>query len=231
MRLLVVEDDAKLADLVARALRRDGYAVDLADNGQDALWMATETDYDAVVLDVMIPAPDGFAVVRELRTRQRWAPVLLLTARDAVPDRITGLDAGADDYLTKPFAIGELSARVRALTRRAPQERPSVLRIGDLECDPALHEVRRGDTTVPLSPTEFALLLELMRNSPNPCSRTHLIEHVWDVAFDANSNVIDVYIGYLRDKIDRPFGQKSIETVRGVGYRICPPDPPDPPVT
>jgi two-component system OmpR family response regulator len=226
MRLLVVEDDPKLADLLARALRRDGYAVDLTDNGQDALWMATENDYDAVVLDVMIPAPDGFTVVRELRARERWAPVLLLTARDAVPDRITGLDAGADDYLTKPFAIGELAARVRALTRRVAQERPSVLKVGDLVCDPALHEVHRGDTPVNLSPTEFSLLVELMRNSPTPCSRTHLIEHVWDFAFDASSNVIDVYIGYLRDKLDRPFGQRSIETVRGVGYRIRPPDPP-----
>ncbi len=228
MRLLVVEDDPKLADLLGRALRRDGYAVDLADNGQDALWMATENDYDAVVLDVMIPAPDGFAVVREMRARERWAPVLLLTARDAIPDRITGLDAGADDYLTKPFAIGELSARVRAMTRRGMPERPTVLRVGDLECDPALHEVRRAGQQIPLSPTEFSLLAELMRNSPNPCTRTYLIEHVWDFAFDASSNVIDVYIGYLRDKVDRPFGVAGIETVRGVGYRIRPPDPPNP---
>jgi two-component system OmpR family response regulator len=216
----LVEDDERLADMLLRALRREGYAVDVATTGEDALWFGTENDYDAVVLDVMIPPPDGFAVLRALRQRRRWAPVLLLTARDGVDDRITGLDAGADDYLTKPFALGELAARVRALTRRAPRERPVVLQVGDLRLDPATHEVSRGATAVPLSPTEFALLQELMRNPGLPLTRRHLIEHVWDFAFDSASNVVDVYIGYLRDKVDRPFGTASIETVRGVGYRI-----------
>ncbi len=220
MRLLVVEDDERLADMLARALRRDGYAVDLAATGPDALWLGTENDYDAIVLDVMIPAPDGFAVVRALRERGRWAPVLLLTARDGVQDRITGLDAGADDYLTKPFAVGELTARVRALTRRAPQERPAVLAVGDLRLDPSTRTVSRGEVEVATSPTEYALLLELMRHAERPLTRTHLIEHVWDFAFDSTSNVVDVYIGYLRDKLDRPFGTASIQTVRGVGYRI-----------
>lgn len=220
VRLLLVEDDERLADMLLRALRRDGYAVDLAVTGEEAIWHGTEHDYDAIVLDVMIPPPDGFAVVRTLRQRGRWAPVLLLTARDGVNDRIHGLDAGADDYLTKPFAVGELAARVRALTRRVPQERPAVLAVGDLGLDPATREVCRGSTGVSLSPTEYALLLELMRHAERPLTRTHLIEHVWDFAFDPTSNVVDVYIGYLRDKVDRPFGRASIETVRGVGYRI-----------
>jgi two-component system OmpR family response regulator len=225
VRLLLVEDDERLADMLLRALRREGYAVDLATNGQDALWYGTENEYDAVVLDVMIPPPDGFTVIRTLRERKRWAPVLLLTARDGVDDRIAGLDAGADDYLTKPFALGELAARVRALTRRAPQERPVTLQVGDLRLDPTTHDVYRGDTPVKLSPTEYALLLELMRNAGRPLTRTHLIGHVWDFAFEGSSNVVDVYIGYLRDKLDRPFGTASIETVRGVGYRIVGGDP------
>lgn len=224
MRLLVVEDDAALADLLRRALLRDGYAVDVAGDGQDALWYATENDYDAVVLDVMIPAPDGFAVVRTLRERGRWMPILMLTARDAVRDRIHGLDTGADDYLVKPFAMGELAARVRALVRRAPHERPVALTVGDLMLDPVTHVVSRAGERVDLSPKEFSLLHELMRHPGVPLTRTQLIEHVWDFAYDGTSNVVDVYIRYLRDKVDRPFGRQSITTVRGMGYRIDDPD-------
>jgi two-component system OmpR family response regulator len=222
MRLLVVEDEERLAGLLRRALEREGYAVDVAPNGLEALWYAQENDYDAIVLDVMIPPPDGFEVVRQLRGGDRWAPVLMLTARDQVDDRVEGLDAGADDYLTKPFALGELAARVRALTRRAMPVRPTVLRVDDLSVDQATHQVRRGDLEIRLSPKEYALLLELMRHPGQPLTRAQLIEHVWDFAFDSESNVVDVYIGYLRDKLDRPFGAHTIETIRGVGYRVEP---------
>jgi two-component system OmpR family response regulator len=220
MRVLVVEDETKMASLLRRALEREGYAVDIASDGVDGLWLGTENDYDAIVLDVMIPAPDGFAVCKTLRERGRWAPVLLLTARDAVQDRVTGLDAGADDYLPKPFSFAELAARLRALTRRGSRERPTVLQVGDLQLDPALHAVRRGRTTLELSPKEFALLELFMRHPGEVLSRTQLLEHVWDFAYDGRSNVVDVYVRYLREKIDRPFGSESIETVRGVGYRL-----------
>jgi two-component system OmpR family response regulator len=220
MRLLVVEDEPKMLSLLQRGLQRAGYAVDTASTGDEAVWAATEVDYDAIVLDAMIPAPDGFEVCRRLRAAERWAPILLLTARDAVADRVTGLDAGADDYLTKPFAFDELFARLRAITRRDPKERPAVVVVGDLALDPATRTVSRGGTTVDLSPKEFALLAELMRHPGVVLSRTHLLEHVWDFAFSGTSNVVDVYIRYLRDKIDRPFGRDSIETVRGAGYRM-----------
>jgi two-component system, OmpR family, response regulator len=220
VRLLLVEDEKRLAGVLRRALEREGYAVDVAPTGLEALWYGREQDYDAIVLDVMIPAPDGFEVVRQLRGSDRWAPVLMLTARDEVVDRVAGLDAGADDYLTKPFALGELAARVRALTRRALPTRPSVLRVDDLTLDQATHIVRRGHQEIALSPKEFSLLLELMRHRGQALTRAHLIGHVWDFAFDPGSNVVDVYIGYLREKVDRPFGMHSIETVRGVGYRI-----------
>jgi two-component system, OmpR family, response regulator len=220
VRLLVVEDEPKMADLLRRALEREGYAVDLAANGQDAMWLGTEQDYDAVVLDVMIPPPDGFEVCRRLRAAGRWAPVLLLTARDAVPDRVAGLDAGADDYLPKPFALPELYARLRALTRRRPQERPAVLRSGDLELDPATHTVARAGTPIELSPKEFALLELFLRHPGEVLTRQRILDHVWDFAYDGTSNVVDVYVRYLRDKVDRPFGRTTIETVRGRGYRL-----------
>jgi len=220
VRLLLVEDEKRLAGVLRRALEREGYAVDVAPTGLEALWYGREQDYDAIVLDVMIPAPDGFEVVRQLRGSDRWAPVLMLTARDEVVDRVAGLDAGADDYLTKPFALRELAARVRALTRRALPTRPSVLQVEDLTLDQATHVVRRGHQEIALSPKEFSLLLELMRHRGQALTRAHLIGHVWDFAFDPGSNVVDVYIGYLREKVDRPFGMHSIETVRGVGYRI-----------
>ncbi|WP_188190149.1 response regulator transcription factor [Nonomuraea sp. SYSU D8015] len=222
MRVLVVEDDPGMSRMLIRGLRREGYAVDAAGNGEDALWSVIENDYDAVVLDAMIPALDGFEVCRRMRAAGRWAPVLMLTARNAVTDRVRGLDSGADDYLTKPFALSELYARLRALTRRDPHERPSVLKVGDLTLDPVSHVVRRGERSVTLSPKEFALLQEFMRRPGEVLSRTHLIEHVWDFAYDGGSNVVDVYVRYLRDKVDRPFGRDSIQTVRGAGYRLDP---------
>ncbi|MEV0388439.1 response regulator transcription factor [Nonomuraea sp. NPDC050643] len=222
MRVLVVEDDPGMTRMLVRGLRREGYAVDAAATGDDALWHALEHDYDAVVLDAMIPPPDGFEVCRRMRAAGRWAPVLMLTARDAVTDRVRGLDVGADDYLTKPFALAELFARLRALTRRDPHERPAVLRVGDLTLDPVGHVVRRGESEVTLSPKEFALLQELMRRPGEVLSRTHLIDHVWDFAYDGGSNVVDVYVRYLRDKVDRPFGRETIRTVRGAGYRLDP---------
>ena len=218
MRVLVVEDDLAMSDLLKRALTKEGYAVDIVDNGTDAIWSITETDYDVVVLDVMIPAPDGFAVCAEARRRSRWSPILLLTARDAVDDRVKGLDAGADDYLTKPFALAELFARIRAITRRDVSERPVQLHVDDLTLDPADRSVTRKGTPIELSPTEFSLLLQFMRSPDQVLSRTYLLEHVWDFAYEGTSNVVDVYIRYLREKIDRPFNRSSLQTVRGAGY-------------
>jgi two-component system OmpR family response regulator len=218
--VLVVEDETKMASLLRRALEREGYAVDVAGTGEDALWLGTENNYDAIVLDVMLPPPDGFEVCRKLRARGRWAPVLLLTARDAVEDRVAGLDAGADDYLAKPFSFAELYARLRALTRRGARERPATLTVGDLVLDPAAHLVCRDGRPVDLSPKEFALLELFMRHPGEVLTRTQMLEHVWDFAYDGRSNVVDVYVRYLREKVDRPFGRESIETVRGVGYRL-----------
>jgi two-component system, OmpR family, response regulator len=222
MRVLVVEDEAKMATLLKRGLEHEGYAVDVAGDGKEALWAAREFDFDAIVLDAMIPEPDGFEVCRTLRSEGRWTPVLLLTARDAVDDRVLGLDAGADDYLTKPFAFSELFARLRALTRRELGARPTVLVVGDLVLDPASREVRRGDVEISLSTKQFAILEQFMRRPGEVLSRADLLEHVWDFAYEGDSNVVDVYIRYLRDKIDRPFGRQSIETVWGVGYRLNP---------
>jgi two-component system OmpR family response regulator len=222
MRLLLVEDDPGMTAMLLRGLRREGYSIDAVTGGEDALWSVLEIDYDVVVLDAMIPAPDGFEVCRRMRERSRWMPVLMLTARDAVADRIGGLDAGADDYLVKPFAIEELFARLRALIRRKPRERPAVLRVDDLTLNPGTHAVRRGDVDIRLSPKEFELLRELMSRPGEVLSRSHLIDHVWDFAYDGGSNIVDVYVRYLRDKVDRPFGRDTIRTVRGAGYRITP---------
>lgn len=222
MRLLVVEDDVKMASVLKRGLEREGYAVDMAATGEHAVWAGTEFPYDVVVLDAMIPAPDGFEVCRRLRLAGRWMPVLMLTARDAVEDRVRGLDAGADDYLTKPFAFAELYARVRALLRRETGERPVTMHAGDLCLDPATRIVTRGESEVALSAKEFALLDFLMRHQGDVLSRSTILDHVWDLAYDGTSNVVDVYVRYLRDKIDRPFGRRAIETVRGAGYRLRP---------
>ena len=220
MRVLVVEDHPQMAELLDQRLREEGFAVDVVSTGEDATWMAAENDYDAVVLDVLLPGIDGFETCRRIRDQGRWAPILMLTARDAVRDRVHGLDAGADDYLTKPFSLAELLARLRALTRRGPAERPAVLSVDNLSLDPASHEVRRGDVRIELTAKEFALLEYFMRHAGEVLTRTRLIEHVWDFAFEGDSNVVDVYVRYLRRKIDRPFGRRSIETVRGVGYRL-----------
>ena len=219
-KVLVVEDDERMLDFLRRALEGRGYTVQLAPDGQQALEKGLADEYDAVVLDVMIPAPDGIQVLQSWRAAGRTMPVLLLTARDAVPSRVEGLDAGADDYLTKPFAVVELFARVARLLERPPMLRPTVLVCGDLRLDPANHTVTRRRTAIHLSAKEFALLHELMRHPGQVLSRSHLLEHVWDYAYEGDSNVIDVYIGYLRGKVDRPFGGHSIETVHGVGYRL-----------
>ncbi|MGZ4154543.1 MAG: response regulator transcription factor [Actinomycetota bacterium] len=220
MRVLVVEDHPEMAGMLDARLREDGFAVDVVGSGEDAVAMALEVDYDVIVLDVLLPGIDGFEACRRMRAEGRWAPVLLLTARDAVRDRVAGLDAGADDYLTKPFSFAELSARLRALVRRGPGERPVVLAVGDLTLDPATREVRRGDAEIHLTPKEFALLEFFMRHPGEVLSRTRLIEHVWDFAFESDSNLVDVFVRLLRDKIDRPFGARSIVTVRGAGYRL-----------
>jgi two-component system OmpR family response regulator len=220
MRILVVEDELKMAGLLKRGLEEEGYAVDVARTGSDALWAGTENPYDAIVLDVMMPDLNGFDVCRRLRDTGHWAPVLMLTARGAVADRVAGLDAGADDYLTKPFSFSELFARLRALVRRGASERPAVLRIGDLELDPASRRVTRGDVILDLTAKELSLLEYFMRRPGEVLTRSRIIEHVWDFGFDGDSNVVDVYVRYVREKIDRPFNRDSIETVRGSGYRF-----------
>ena len=220
MRALVVEDGPKMAALVRRGLVEEGYAADVAGTGEDALWMARSTAYDVIVLDVMLPGLDGFGVCRELRAGDIWTPILMLTARDGVQDRVVGLDAGADDYLVKPFSFAELLARLRALARRGLAERPTVLQAGSLRLDPATRQVWRGDTLVELSAKEFALLEAFLRRPGQVLSRLDLLEHAWDHAYENRSNVVDVYVGYLRAKIDRPFGRQSIDTVRGAGYRL-----------
>ena len=223
MRLLVVEDDVKLVRALQRGLQREGYVVDLAVTGDEALAQATSYDYDAVVLDVMLPGKDGFAVCKELRRNEHWVPVLMLTARDHVKDRIRGLDAGADDYLVKPFDFGEMLARLRALIRRGPSERPSVIEVGDLRVDPAAHVVTRAGREVELTPREFALLLFLARHAGEVVPRTELLEHVWDESDEGSTNVVDVYVGYLRKKLERPFRRRPlIRTVRGIGFMLEP---------
>jgi two-component system OmpR family response regulator len=220
MRVLVVEDELRMASLIRRGLAGEGLAADVAAKGEDALWMAEAHDYDAIVLDVMLPGLSGFETCRRLRENGVWAPVLMLTARDAVEDRVAGLDNGADDYLVKPFAFAELLARLRALARRGDRERPSVLSVGDLTLDPATREVRRGRAEIALAAKEFALLEIFMRRPGEVLSRLNLLEHAWDFAYDARSNVVDVHVRRLRQKIDEPFGRCSLETVRGAGYRL-----------
>ncbi len=220
MRALIAEDEARMAALLKRGLQEEGYAVDVTDTAEDAIWMASETAYDVILLDVMLPDGNGFDICRHLRAAHCWAPVLMLTARDAIDDRVSGLDAGADDYLTKPFAFDELLARIRALLRRGAAARPPLLQAGPLSLDPATRAVMIADVAIDLTALEFTLLEYLMRHPDEVLSRTHIREHVWDFAFDGDSNVVDVYIRYLREKIDRRFDVTLIETVRGAGYRI-----------
>jgi two-component system OmpR family response regulator len=222
MRVLVVEDEPKMAQLLQRGLGKEGVVADLAASGEDALWMARASEYDAIVLDLMLPGISGFETCQRLRQAGGWAPVLMLTARNGVSDRVAGLDSGADDYLLKPFFFPELLARLRALVRRGESERPTTLEVGELRLDPASHEVWRGETPIALSRKEFVLLETLMRRPRRVLSRDFLLEHAWDVAYESRSNVVEVYIRRLRAKIDQPFGRTSLETVRGAGYRLRP---------
>jgi two-component system OmpR family response regulator len=222
VRVLVVEDEVKLASLIRKGLREEGLLADVAIKGEDALWMADAAPYDVIVLDVMLPGIDGFETCRRLRASEIRTPILMLTARDAVEDRIEGLDTGADDYLAKPFDFGELLARLRALARRGPTEQATLLRVGDLELDPATRRVRRGERDIPLSTKEFQLLEVFMRHPGEVLSRYQLLEGAWDMGYEHRSNVIDVYVRYLREKVDRPFGVETLETVRGAGYRLKP---------
>lgn len=221
VRILIVEDESRMAALLKRGFTDEGYAVDVATSGIDGLWMGTENPYDAIVLDVMLPGKDGLAVCRELRAAERWTPIIMVTARESVEDRVHGLDAGADDYLAKPFSFAELSARVRALVRRGAHERPTTLEVGDLRLDPARHRAWRGSTELTLSPKEMALLELFLRHPDEVITRTQILEHVWDFAYDGLSNVVDQYVSYLRKKIDKPFGCDNLKTVRGVGYRLA----------
>ena len=220
MRVLVIEDEVRMARLVKRALEEEGHAVDIAGTGPDGLWMATENPYAAILLDVMLPGFDGFELCRRLRENGIWVPVLMLTARDEIGDRVRGLDAGADDYLVKPFSLLELAARLRALARRDDRRRPAVLAEGDLKLDPASKRAWRAGTEIELSPKEFSLLEFFLRNPGSVLSRSQIIEAVWDFAYDGTSNVVDQYVKYLRRKVDTPFGRDDIQTVRGMGYRL-----------
>jgi two-component system OmpR family response regulator len=220
MRVLVIEDEVRMARLLKRALEEEGHAVDVASDGPDGLWMATENPYAAIVLDVLLPGLDGFEVCRRLRGAGIWAPVLMLTARDEIGDRVRGLDAGADDYLVKPFSLLELAARLRALARRDDRRRPAVLTEGDLKLDPASKRAWRAGTELQLSPKEFCLLEFFLRHPGTVLTRSQIIEAVWDFAYDGTSNVVDQYVTYLRRKVDTPFGRNDIVTVRGMGYRL-----------
>ncbi len=218
MRILVADDDPGVVGLVQAALQRDGHAVDVVGSGADALWLASEAPYDALVLDVNMPAPSGIAACRMLRADENWTPVLLLTAEDEVSTRVDGLDAGADDYLVKPFAVTELRARLRAITRRGARERPAVITAGDVVVDPAARTVTRQGVAVPVTAREYALLELLVRNAGTVVTRDDIVGNLWDFAADVGSNVVDVTVRRLREKVDRPFGQTSIRTVRGFGY-------------
>jgi two-component system OmpR family response regulator len=220
MRALVVEDEPKMAVLLRRGLAEEGYAADVAGTGEDAIDLAGAIPYDAIVLDVMLPGLGGIEVCRQLRASGVWTPILMLTARDGIKDRVAGLDAGADDYLVKPFSFAELLARLRALARRGQAERPAVLQVGSLRLDPATRQVWRGEAAIELSAKEFALLETFMRRPGEALYRLELLEHAWDYTYENRSNVVDVYVGYLRATVDRPFGRHSIQTVRGVGYRL-----------
>ena len=224
MRILVVEDDGHVAGAVKRGLEAEGHAVDVAADGRDGLWLATENEYDVVVLDSMLPLLSGEQLCRELRAREDWTPVLMLTARIGTDAEVAALDAGADDFLAKPFSYRVLLARIRALVRRGRQERPSVLTVGDLRLDPASHRVTRGEIDVELTPRQFSLLECLMRHPGEVLSKARLKDHVWDFAYDGDLNIVEVYVGQLRQRIDAPFGRDTLRTVRGVGYRLDPGD-------
>ena len=220
MRVLVVDDETRMASLLKRALEEEGHVVDVAADGADGLWLAAENPYGAIVLDVMLPDFDGFELCRRIRGNGQWVPVIMLTARDSVGDRVRGLDAGADDYLVKPFSLAELAARLRALARRDDRPRPVARAEGDLTLDPAAKRAWRAGTELHLSPKEFTLLELFLRHPGDVLTRSRIIEAVWDFAYGGGSNVVDQYVNYLRRKIDTPFGRHDIETVRGMGYRL-----------
>ncbi|HLT21398.1 MAG TPA: response regulator transcription factor [Thermomicrobiales bacterium] len=224
MRILVVEDEVRLAEMIAQGLGDEGHAVTTVHSGEDALDHATVSDFDAIVLDVMLPGISGIDVCRSLRARRIQTPILILTARDAVEDRVAGLDAGADDYMIKPFAFAELSARLRALSRRPPESLDPVLQVGELRLDPATHQVWRGDEEFVLPNKEFRILEYLMRHPNQVLTRAMITDHVWDYDFPSSANVVDVHIRSLRRKLEDPYEKKHIQTVRGVGYRIVDPD-------
>jgi two-component system, OmpR family, response regulator len=221
VRILVVEDEARLADGLRAGLVADGFAVDVALNGTDGLWLAREEPFDAIVLDLMLPGVDGYRVCRTLRAEGIWAPILMLTAKVGEADEVDGLDAGADDYLTKPFSHHVLVARLRALLRRGGQERPAVLCAGDLSLDPATRRVCRGEVELALTSREVSLLEFLLRRHGEVLSKREILAHVWDFDFDGDPNIVEVYVRRLRDKVDRPFGRAAIETLRGAGYRLA----------
>lgn len=220
MRIILIEDEKQLAGIIKKGLEEEGYTVDAASNGEEGLYMAENFPADAVVLDIMLPKMDGLAVLGRMRKKGVKTPVLLLTARDATSDKIKGLDTGADDYLTKPFEFGELLARIRALIRRKADVKEAVIRIADMEINTASHEVKRGGKTVPLSAREYALLEYLAHRMGNVVSRSEITEHIYSEEFDLDSNVVDVYINYLRNKIDKGFKKKLIHTIRGAGYML-----------
>ena len=229
MRVLIVEDGVRMAEMLRRGLTEDGYSVDVAADGIEGVWRGTAVDYDAIILDLMLPGIDGIEVCRQLRSAQRWTPVLMLTARNDVTDRVRGLDSGADDYLSKPFSFTELTARLRALLRRGAVPRPTVLTVAGLRLDPSARCAWQGDTLLDLSAKELAVLEYFLRNPDRVLTRSAILEHVWDLAFDGVSNVVDQYVKRLRSKIDRPFGIEQLDTVRGAGYRLRS-EPADPPL-
>ncbi|NYD67907.1 response regulator transcription factor [Agromyces atrinae] len=220
MRILVVDDEARLADGVRRGLEAEGFAVDVAGNGVDGLWFAEEYTYDAIILDIMMPGMSGYRVCEKLRAAGDWTPVLMLTAKDGEWDQVEALDTGADDFLSKPFSFAVLVARIRALVRRGSRERPVAIEVGDLRLDPAAKRVSRGDVAIDLTSREFAVLEFLVRNAGAVVSKRDVLDNVWDVDFDGDPNIVEVYVRHLRNKIDRPFGVTSIETLRGSGYRL-----------
>jgi DNA-binding response OmpR family regulator len=222
VRLLIVEDEARLASALQRGLTAEGFTVDLAHNGPDGLHLAQETTYDLVILDIMLPGLSGYRIIEQLRGKENWVPILMLTAKDGEYDEADALDLGADDYLTKPFSFVVLLARIRALLRRGVQPRPAVLRVDDLVLDPAAHTVHRGEAGVELTPREFSLLEFLMRRAGDAVSKADILHHVWDANYEGDANVVEVYVGYLRRKIDTPFNKQSVQTVRGAGYRLTP---------
>jgi DNA-binding response OmpR family regulator len=220
VRLLIVEDEVRLASALQRGLAAEGFTVDLAHTGPDGLHLAQESTYDLVILDIMLPGLSGYRIIEHLRAAQNWVPILMLTAKDGEYDEADALDLGADDYLTKPFSFVVLLARIRALLRRGVQPRPAVLEVDDLVLDPAAHTVRRGDAPIELTPREFSLLEFLMRRAGDAVSKADILHHVWDANYEGDANVVEVYVGYLRRKIDTPFGLQSVQTVRGAGYRL-----------